>query len=414
MSFSLRIAWRYLFAKKRHNAINIISGISTAGVCVVSAALVCVLSVMNGFGSVVEKMFSAFDAELRIEPANGKTFYIDTEAFNKIRALPYVAVFSETIEEMGLIDFSQKQLPAQLKGVDDNFEQLTDIDSIIYDGYFSVCDYYDDGVSRTRSFERCVLGRGLAAQLGINAHFVSGLKIYAPRRYDRVNLMRPDKSLNRSGAFIAGVFAVNQTKYDDNVMIVSLPLARELFEYGDCEVSAVELRLQPNTSVRTAKREISKILGSNYRVLDRYEQQEDFYHIFKVERILTLLLLVFILFIACFNVIGSLSMLMIDKREDAKILHNLGADARQIQYIFLYEGWLISLLGAVTGIVIGLVLCLLQQKYGLLKLGDGLTYVLSAYPVQVQALDILLVFGIVLLLGFIAAWYPSRQINKTL
>lgn len=414
MSFSLRIAWRYLFAKKRHNAINIISGISTAGVCVVSAALVCVLSVMNGFGSVVEKMFSAFDAELRIEPANGKTFYIDTEAFDEVRVLPYIAVFSETIEEMGLIDFSQKQLPAQLKGVDDNFEQLTDIDSIIYDGYFSVCDYYDNGISRTRSFERCVLGRGLAAQLGINAHFVSGLKIYAPRRYERVNLMRPDKSLNKTGAFIAGVFAVNQTKYDDNVMIVSLPLARELFEYRDSEVSAVELRLQPNTSIRTAKRDISKILGSNYRVLDRYEQQEDFYHIFKVERMLTLLLLVFILFIACFNVIGSLSMLMIDKREDAKILHNLGADARQIQHIFLYEGWLISLLGAVTGIVIGLVLCLLQQKYGLLKLGDGLTYVLSAYPVQVQALDILLVFGIVLLLGFIAAWYPSRQINKTL
>ena len=414
MSFSLRIAWRYLFAKKRHNAINIISGISTAGVCVVSAALVCVLSVMNGFGSVVEKMFSAFDAELRIEPANGKTFYIDTEAFDEVRALPYVAVFSETIEEMGLIDFSQKQLPAQLKGVDDNFEQLTDIDSIIYDGYFSVCDYYDDGVSRTRSFERCVLGRGLASQLGINAHFVSGLKIYAPRRYEKVNLMRPDKSLNKTGAFIAGVFAVNQTKYDDNVMIVSLPLARELFEYGDSEVSAVELRLQPNTSIRTAKRDISKILGSDYQVLDRYEQQEDFYHIFKVERMLTLLLLVFILFIACFNVIGSLSMLMIDKREDAKILHNLGADAKQIQHIFLYEGWLISLSGAVTGIVIGLVLCLLQQKYGLLKLGDGLTYVLSAYPVQVQALDILLVFGIVLLLGFIAAWYPSRQINKTL
>lgn len=403
-----------MFAKKRHNAINIISGISTAGVCVVSAALVCVLSVMNGFGSVVEKMFSAFDAELRIEPANGKTFYIDTEAFDEVRALPYVAVFSETIEEMGLIDFSQKQLPAQLKGVDDNFEQLTDIDSIIYDGYFSVCDYYDDGVSRTRSFERCVLGRGLASQLGINAHFVSGLKIYAPRRYEKVNLMRPDKSLNKTGAFIAGVFAVNQTKYDDNVMIVSLPLARELFEYGDSEVSAVELRLQPNTSIRTAKRDISKILGSDYQVLDRYEQQEDFYHIFKVERMLTLLLLVFILFIACFNVIGSLSMLMIDKREDAKILHNLGADAKQIQHIFLYEGWLISLSGAVTGIVIGLVLCLLQQKYGLLKLGDGLTYVLSAYPVQVQALDILLVFGIVLLLGFIAAWYPSRQINKTL
>ncbi len=414
MSFPLRIAWRYLFAKKKHNAINIISAISTAGVCVVSAALVCVLSVMNGFGDIVEKMFSAFDAELRIIPSNGKTFLVNTPEFEQVKNLPYVAVFSHTIEEMALIDYSQKQLPAQLKGVDDNFEQLTDIDSIITDGYFSVCDYYDDGVHRTRSFERCVLGRGLAAQLGINAHFVSGLKIYAPRRYEKVNLMRPDLSLNKSGAFIAGVFAVNQTKYDDNLMLVSLPLARSLFEYSDNEVSAIELRLQEGTSIRAAKREISHILGSDYQVLDRYEQQEDFYHIFKVERMLTILLLVFILIIACFNVIGSLSMLMIDKKEDAQVLHNLGANAQQIQRIFLYEGWLISLLGAVFGIVLGLILCLLQEHYGLLKLGDGTTYVISAYPVQVQAPDILLVFAIVVLLGFVAAWYPSRQINKNI
>ncbi|HCS88252.1 MAG TPA: hypothetical protein DIW30_07655 [Bacteroidales bacterium] len=414
MSISLRIAWRYLFAKKRHNAINIISGISTAGVCVTSAALVCVLSVMNGFGSLVEQMFSAFDAELRIVPKAGKTFQTDTGDFARVKELPFVEVFGETIEETALVDFSQKQLPVQLKGVDDNFQQLTDIDSIITDGYFSVCDYYDDGINRTRSFERCVLGRGLAAQLGANAHFVSGLKIYAPKRTGKINLLRPDKSLNRTGAFIAGVFSVNQTKYDDNVMIVSLPLARELFEYGEHEVSAVELKLTEGTPVRAAKREISEILGGSYRVLDRYEQQEDFFHIFKVERALTILLLVFILLIACFNVIGSLSMLMIDKQADARILHNLGATLDEIRHIFLYEGWLISLLGAVIGIVLGVLLCLLQQELGLIKLGDGTNYVISAYPVQVQVLDLLLVFGIVLLLGFLAAWYPSKQINKTL
>lgn len=414
MSFSLRIAWRYLFARKSHNAINIISGISTAGVCVVSAALVCVLSVMNGFGELVEQMCSAFDAELRIVPASGKTFFADSEEFTRIRNLPIVDVFSETIEETALVDFSSKQLPAQLKGVDDNFQRLTDIDSIIVDGYFSVCDYYDDGISKTRSFERCVLGRGLASQLGINAHFVSGLKIYAPKRRENVNLLRPDKSLNRSGAFISGVFAVNQTKYDDNVMIVSLPLARELFEYGEHEVTAVELRLKEGVSIRTAKQEISQITGTSFRVLDRYEQQEDFFHIFKVERVLTILLLVFILLIASFNVIGSLSMLMIDKREDAKILHNIGATPEQIRRIFLYEGWLISILGAIIGILLGLVLCLLQQEYGLIKLGDGTNYVISAYPVHVQMGDLLLVGAIVLLLGFLAAWYPSRQIDKTL
>ncbi len=408
MNLSLRIAWRYLFAKKSHNAINIVSGVSAAGVCVVTAALVCVLSVLNGFGGLVEQMFSAFDPDLRITATAGKYFRTDTEAFNTLRQMSEVVVYSETIEETALISFSDKQVPALLKGVDDNFTQLTHIDSIIIDGSFAVCDYFDNGTGiPSRAFERCVLGRGLAAQIGIGAHFISGIRIYAPKRTGRVNMMRPDQSFNQAGTFIAGIFAVNQMKYDDSYMIISLPLARELFEYAENEATAVELRLS-NTASRHTQKQIQALLGNGFKVQNRYEQQEDFFRIMEIEKLLTALLLVFILLIASFNVVGSLSMLMIDKQQDALILRNLGATDKQIRRIFLYEGWLISALGAGIGLVLGLIVCLIQQHFGLLKLGNGMDYIISAYPVQVQALDILLIAFAVLTLGFLAAYIPVQ------
>lgn len=414
MNPSLRIAWRYLFARKSHNAINIVSGVSAAGVCVVTMALVCVLSVMNGFGSLVEQMFSAFDPELKITPATGKTFRTDTEAFRQLRTMDEVAVYSETVEETALIIYNDKQVPALLKGVDDNFEQLTAIDSIIVDGNFSVCDYFDDGSGAPpqRAFERAVFGQGLANNIGIGAHFVSGIKLYAPKRTGRVNMLRPDKSFNQAGVFISGVFAVNQTKYDDSYMLVSLPLARELFEYDETEATAVELSLQKGTNTKQAQKKISTLLGDDFVVRNRYEQQEDFFRIMKIEKAMTALLLVFILMIASFNIIGSLSMLMIDKQEDIRTLSNLGATPKQIQQVFLFEGWLISALGSAIGLVLGLIVCLGQEHFGWLKLGNGTNYIISAYPVEVQALDILIIAAVVLLLGFVAAWYPTRQLKQ--
>ncbi len=410
-NLSLHIAWRYLFAKKSHNAINIVSAVSAAGVCVVTAALVCVLSVMNGFGALVEQMFSAFDPDLRITATEGKYFRTDTEAFEELRQMSEVAVYSETIEETALIHFSDKQVPALLKGVDDNFTALTNIDSIIIDGSFSVCDYFDNGTGvLSRAFERCVLGRGLAAQIGIGAHFVGGIKIYAPKRTGRVNMMRPDQSFTQAGAFISGIFAVNQMKYDDQYMLISLPLARELFEYAPNEATAVEIRFT-HTASRNTQNRIQALLGDQFRVQNRYEQQEDFFRIMEIEKLLTALLLIFILLIASFNVVGSLSMLMIDKQQDALVLRNLGATDKQIRNVFLYEGWLISALGAGIGLVIGLTVCLLQQHLGLLKLGNGMDYIISAYPVQVQMLDILFVAAIVLALGFVAAWIPTRKMK---
>ena len=306
------------------------------------------------------------------------------------------------LEQTALIRYKDHQVPARVMGVDSLFTQTAHIDSIITDGFYSVWD---------GAFERAVLGRGLAAQIGINAHFTGALHLYAPRRTERINLMRPDLSLLHEHAFIAGTFAVNQIDYDDQLMLVSLPLAQRLFEYDERTASA--LRIQPGEGVKISnlKSQIAKVLGPGYRVLDRYEQQADFFRILKIEKLLTVLLLVFILLIALFNSIGSLSMLIIDKREDIRILSDLGADEPTIRRIFLMEGWLITTLGTIGGLVIGVLLCLGQQHFEWLKLGSGAEYIISAYPVQVQAVDIVLVAVIVLVLGFVAAWYPTRKMK---
>lgn len=404
MRIEPHIAWRYLVAKKRQNAINIISGISCLAVAVVTAAMICVLSVMNGFGDAIEQMFSQFDAELRITPAEGKTLQLDDERIQALSSLPEISLIAPTIEQTALVEFRGRQVPAILKGVDTTYQQLTAIDSIIIDGDYAVWD---------GAFERCVMGVGLANTIGIGAHFISPVHLYAPKRVGRVNMLRPDENFRTKGIFIAGVFAVNQTKYDDSYMLISLPLAQELFEYTEQQATALELRLNDGASVKKVQKTIRAMLGADYTVLNRYEQQADFYRIQMIEKWLTALLLVFILLIASFNIISSLSMLILDKSDDIRLLNTLGADERMIRRIFLYEGWLISAFGALIGTVIGVTLCGIQQHFGLLKLGNGSNYVLSAYPVSIQLPDVLLVLVIVLALGALAAWIPARKISVT-
>lgn len=405
MNFSLiesHIAWRYLFSKKGHNAINIVSGISAAAVVVVTAAMICVLSVMNGFGSLVEHMFSEFDPPLLVVPAEGQTLRTDTAPVISLYAREDIEAISMQLEQTALIRYKDHQLPARVLGVDTLFEATANMSNIITDGFFSVWD---------GAFDRATLGQGLAAQLGMNAHFTGALHLYAPQRTGRINMLRPDKSLQHEHAFIAGTFAVNQIEYDDQLLLVSLPLAQRLFEYD--ENTATALRIAPKKGQKTDKvqAEIAKVLGPGYKVLNRYEQQADFFRILRIEKWLTILLLVFILLIASFNIIGSLSMLIIDKREDIRILSDLGADEQTIRRIFLIEGWFISALGTLLGIVIGVLICLGQQHFGWLKLGTGSEYIISVYPVQVQIADILLVAAVVLALGFVAAWYPSKKMK---
>ena len=401
-TFEPHIALRYLFSKKGHNAINIVSGISAVAVAVVTAAMICVLSVMNGFGTIVEHMFSEFDPMLLVVPAEGQTLRTDAEPILSLYAREDIEAISMQLEQTALVRYKEHQLPARVMGVDSLFTATAHIDSIITDGFYSVWD---------GAFERAVLGRGLAAQIGMNAHFTGALHLYAPERIGRINMLRPDQSLRHEHAFIAGTFAVNQIEYDDQLMLVSLPMAQRLFGYD--EYTATALRIQPKDKypISNIQSQISKTLGSAYKVLDRYEQQADFFRILRIEKWLTILLLVFILIIASFNVIGSLSMLIIDKREDIRILSHMGADEAMIRRIFLFEGWLISSLGTLSGLVLGVLICLGQQHYGWLKLGTGSEYIISAYPVQVQIPDIALVAAIVLVLGFVAAWYPAHKIQ---
>jgi ABC-type lipoprotein release transport system permease subunit len=361
---------------------------------------------MNGFGALVEHMFSEFDAELLVVPAEGATFRTDAPEIQTLYTLDGIGAISAQLEQTALVRYKDHQTPARILGVDSLFARTAQIDSIITDGFYSVYD---------GAFERAVLGRGLAAQIGINAHFTGALHLYAPNRTERVNLLRPDKSLMHEHAFIAGTFAVNQIEYDDQLMLVSLPLARRLFCYDDHTVSALRIQSTSNLlkqrSTNLLKQRIAETLGSEYKVLDRYEQQADFFRILRIEKLLTFLLMVFILLIAGFNLIGSLTMLILDKREDIQILSHLGADESTIRRIFRTEGWLISSLGALAGLVLGTLLCLGQQHFGWLKLGNGSDYVISAYPVVVEALDILIVAVFVLALGFLTAWYPTRKLK---
>ena len=379
------------------------SCVSAAAVSVVTAAMICVLSVMNGFGALVEQMFSEFDPVLLVVPEEGQTLRTDTLPVLSLYAREDIDAVSLQLEQTALIRYKDHQLPARVMGVDDNFTRTAHIDSIISDGFYSVWD---------GAWDRAVLGRGLAAQIGINAHFTGALHLYAPERTGNINLLRPDLSLRHEYAFMAGTFAVNQIEYDNELMLVSLPLAQRLFDYDEHTGTALRIQPKERGKISNLKQQISNILGPGYKVLDRYEQQADFFRILRIEKLLTFLLLVFILLIASFNIIGSLSMLMIDKREDIQILSHLGADDQTIRRIFLLEGWLISLLGTICGVVIGVVLCICQQEFGWLKLGSGDNYIISAYPVLVQWADVVLIAAMVMALGFVAAWYPVRKLNS--
>ena len=407
MNLPFYIARRYLFSKKKHNAINIISGISVCGVALATLALVCTLSVFNGFQDMVAGFFTAFDPELKITIREGKVFEPQGAAFQEVRSLPEIAVWTETLEENAMVQYKDRQAMAIIKGVEDNFEELTSIDSLLYGaGEFilhdSIVDYG-------------VLGVELISELGTGLQFVDPLQVYAPKRNVRVNMANPSASFNRDYLFSPGVvFVVNQQKYDARYILTSLSFARNLFNY-DTEVSAVELKLKPGADVTAVQRKIARILGDEFVVLDRYEQQADVFRIMEIEIFISYLFLTFILAIAGFNVIGSLSMLILDKREDVETLRNLGADDRLIARIFLFEGRLISLFGALSGIVLGLLLCYIQQRFGIISLGGGNgSFIVDAYPVSVHVTDVVLIFITVITVGFLSVWYPVHYLTRRL
>lgn len=407
MNLPFYIALRYLFSKKKHNAINIISGVSVCGVALATLALVCTLSVFNGFQDMVAGFFTAFDPQLKITARRGKVFDGSEERIRAVCALPEVEVFTETLEENAMVQYKDRQAMVILKGVEDNFEQLTAIDSILYGaGQFllhdSVADYG-------------IMGVELISTLGTGLEFVDPLQVYLPKRNAKVNMANPNASFNRDYLHSPGtIFVVNQQPYDSKYILTSLGFLRRMLDYST-EVSAIELKLKPEANTSTVQAKIEQMLGEEFLVQNRYQQQADVFRIMEIEKLISYLFLTFILAVACFNVIGSLSMLILDKKDDVVTLRSLGADDKLIARIFLFEGRLITVFGAVTGVVLGLLLCFIQQKFGLISLGEGTgAFVVDAYPVSVHAWDVALIFITVLTVGFLSVWYPVRYLSKRL
>ncbi len=409
MNFPFYIARRYLFSKKSHNAINVISGISVCGVALATLALICTLSVFNGFQELVSNLFTAFDPELKVTTVSGKVFDAQDERIQALKDLPAIEVFSETLEDNAMVQYQGKQAMVVLKGVEDNFHQLTPIDSILYGRgervlHDEVADYAIPGVE-------------LVSVLGTGIRFLDPLEVYVPKRGAKVNVANPASSFNSSYLHSSGlIFAVNQQKYDASYILTSLSFARKLFQY-DTEVSSIDLKLREGSDVNKVKKEIAGRLGDEYSVQNRYEQQADTFRIMEIEKLISYFFLTFILLIACFNVIGSLSMLIIEKREDVITLRNLGADDHTISRIFLFEGCLISMLGSLVGIVLGLLLCLAQQEFGWISLGGDSSagaFVIDAYPVSVHWKDVILVLFTVLVIGTLSVWYPVRYFSRRL
>lgn len=405
-NFSFYVARRYMFSKKSVGAINVISFISVAGVAVGTMALVIVLSVFNGFHDLVASLFTNFDPQIEVVPVKGKTINADAPELDRIRHLDFVDVATDVVEDQAIAVYGDRQRMVTVMGVDENFDQLTNISDILYgDGDFTL---------RVVNLYFGVPGIRLAQDLGLGARWADYLKIYAPvRRGQLTDLDTPTDGFVVDSLLSPGVvYAVNQNKYDRDRIITSIYFARQLFDQ-DGMLSSLQLRLKPGTDLSTAKREIKAAAGEKFRVLDRFEQQADTFRIMQIEKVLAYVFLTFILIVACFNIISSLSMLIIDKKNDINTLHNLGANDRQIQSIFLYEGRIISAVGALIGIGLGLALCGLQQAFGFVKMGESSgTFIVNAYPVSVHYWDVLVVFITVILIGWAASWIPARRLRK--
>ncbi len=400
MNLPLYIAKRYLISKKKQNIINIISGISIGGIIIGTMALVIVLSVFNGFTSLINTFFSNFDPDLKITAAEGKMFKPEESKFSQLQNLPDVAHYSEVIEEVALLKYGSQQYAAIIKGVPDNYASYTNIDSLIIDGEFML---------ENQGINYAVLGQGVALNLGIGLTFIDPIRVFVPKRGRQasINLAR---AINQDLIYPSGVFAVLE-EIDSKYVLVPYKFAEELFESKN-EVSAVELGLKTGANTKKIQKEVKKILGDEYVVKNKYQQHDMIFKTMKSEKWAAYLILIFILIVASFNLLGNLSMLIIDKKEDVFILRSMGANSQTIRRIFLFDGWLISLTGAVIGSLLGVIICWIQIRFGLVTLPGAGSFVISAYPVQIVFSDILLVFCAVILIGFLASWYPVRFISQ--
>lgn len=400
MKLSFYIAKRYLFARKSRNAINIISAISVAGVSVGTMALIIILSVFNGLEEMVNSIFNTFDPELKITASQGKVFIPDSSKLAMLGSLEGIAVFSLTLEENALVRYEEKKHIATIKGVDDRYPEVTGLDSAMVDGEFRL---------RSKGGRpEAVVGAGVANFIGLNINFVAPLQLWVPRRIGSINLNSED-ALVKKYISPSGVFQIEQD-FDSKYILIPLDFARDLLEY-DKEVSSIEIKTVKTADQNKVKASVKKIFASGFIVQDRLEQQEVFYKVMRSERLAIFIILTLILLIASFNIIGSLTMLIIEKERDIEILKSLGADNALIRKIFISEGWLISIIGAAAGLLLGFIICWLQQRFGFIKL-NGETLIMKSYPVVLKLKDFIVVPATVLLIGYWAAWYPVRYLTK--
>ncbi|HPA87681.1 MAG TPA: FtsX-like permease family protein [Bacteroidales bacterium] len=400
MKLSLYIARRYLFAKKSRNAINVISSVSVAGVTVGTMALIIVLSVFNGLETLVRSIFNTFDPDLKISPSVGKTFVPEEADLKLLSQVNGVACYSLCLEENALLRYDEKQYIATIKGVDDNYPEVTGIDSSMWDGEFILRS------EQGRPY--AIPGIGIANYLGMRINFISPLNIYVPRRTAGID-MNPENAFVRNFIFPSGIYQVEQ-EFDSKYVFLPIDFTRELLEY-DNEVSTIEIKFSPGATEPSVQKEVRGIFGEGFTVQNKYEQQEIFYKVMRSERLAIFLILTLILIIASFSIIGSLTMLIIEKERDIGILRSLGADNDLIRKIFIFEGWLIAIIGAAAGIFLGFVVCYIQQRYGIVRL-RGESLIMDAYPVVLRLRDFIIVPATVLLIGYWAAWYPVRYLTK--
>lgn len=402
MNLSFYIAKRYLFSKKKTNLINIISAISVVGLAIGTMGLIIGLSGFNGFDSLIKSLFSSFDPDLKITVAEGKYFSADSQVFKEIKQMPDVAFFADVVEDNALLRNNNREVLATVKGVSKEFQMMSGLDTMLVDGTFKLKD---------GEINYAVLGQGVAFYLSVGLKLKDPIDIYVPQK-GRKSSLTLENSFNLGHIYPSGIFEVQQD-LDTKYVIVPIEFARELFETAG-KVSAVELKLKKGVSVDQVQKAVSSKLGGEYVVKNRYQQHDYLFKTMQSEKFATYMILILILIIASFNIIGSLTMLIIDKKEDIAILQSMGADKPLIRKIFLFEGWSISILGSIIGTFAGILLCKAQMAYGFVKLQGGSSFIIDAYPVKIIPLDIFVIFTSVLLIGFIASWFPVRYISNNL
>jgi lipoprotein-releasing system permease protein len=399
LNFPFYIARRYVFAKKSHNAINLIAAISIIGIAVGTIAFITILSVFNGFDMVVRSMFNTFYADMEIVPAQGKTFVPDTATYDNLKSLSEIESISSILEDNALIVYGNRQTIGTVRGVSENYAQTTGIDTMMVEGSFTLYAY---------NTPQAILGRGIKYMLNADPDFNTNLEVIVPRRTRNIYL--DNRALNPKYIRPIGYFA-SQPEIEQRYMIVPLRFARQLFEYTN-EISGLEIKLDPKVSENRSQRKIQEIMGDAFIVKNRVQQNELLYKTMKSEKWAIFFILSFILLVASFNVVGSLTMLIIEKKNDIQTLRYLGSNLKTIRRTFLIEGLIISFLGAIAGLILGTLICWMQQEFGIVKLQGAEAFIIDAYPVKVFFSDITLVLVVVSSIGYAASWYPIRFITR--